>query len=77
MNCKPGSLAVIASGHNTKIRRQLINESVAEHQRQRRELWKQVAVAVASSSNSTTKGSMTSWADHALAEFDKRFGGAA
>lgn len=38
------------------------------------QLWMQVAVAVASSDNATTKHSMERWADHALAEFDKRFG---
>lgn len=39
-----------------------------------RQLWMQVAVAVASSDNATAKYTMEKWADHALAEFDKRFG---
>jgi len=39
----------------------------------RKKLWIDVAVAVAAASNSTTKYTMEKWADHALAEFDKRF----
>jgi hypothetical protein len=41
----------------------------------RKELWVRVAVAVAQASNSTTRYMMEKWADHALAEFDKRFKG--
>ena len=44
------------------------------HGQQRKELWMKVAVAVASSSNANTSSSMIKWADHAVAEFDKRFG---
>ena len=40
----------------------------------RKELWVGVAIAISQSSNSTTKYTMEKWADHALAEFDKRFG---
>lgn len=43
------------------------------HDQQAKELWMKVAVAVASASNSTTTSSMIKWADHAVAEFDKRF----
>ena len=44
------------------------------HEQQRRDLWMKVAVAVASSNNATSRSSMNNWADHAVAEFDKRFG---
>ena len=39
----------------------------------RKQLWVEVAVAVASSDNATRPSSMTTWADFALSEFDKRF----
>lgn len=38
------------------------------------QLWMRVVVAVASSNNATSRDSMNRWADHALTEFDKRFG---
>lgn len=44
------------------------------HEQQRKELWMKVVVAVASSSNANNSSSMISWADHALAKFDQRFG---
>ncbi len=50
-----------------------MNRRISEHQRERRELWMNVVVAVASSSNSTNRSSMTGWADHALIEFDRKF----
>lgn len=40
----------------------------------RKQLWMGVAVAIAQASNSTSRYMMERWADHALAEFDKRFG---
>ena len=39
----------------------------------RKKLWIDVAIAVASSNNSTIKHSMESWANAALDAFDKRF----
>lgn len=39
----------------------------------REELWKDIAVAVASSSNVAKSEICTIWADQILAEFDKRF----
>ena len=45
-----------------------------QEQDTRQQLWMQVVVAVASSDNATSRDSMNTWADHALAEFDKRFG---
>lgn len=39
----------------------------------RKELWIGVAIAYANSSNSTHIQYMAKWADHALAEYDKRF----
>lgn len=39
----------------------------------RQQLWADVWVAVATSSNCTKVEVPTNWADHALAEFDKRF----
>lgn len=44
-----------------------------DHEQLRKELWIKVAVAVAGASNASYVSSMTSWADEALKEFDKRF----
>ena len=43
------------------------------HQTVRQQLWCNTAIAVAASSNSCNKESMTLWADYALAAFDERF----
>lgn len=43
------------------------------HEQQAKDLWMKVAIAVATSSNATSHTSMNKWADHAVAEFDKRF----
>ena len=39
----------------------------------RKELWVGVAIAIASSANAVNSSSMISWADRAVAEFDRRF----
>lgn len=39
----------------------------------RMELWKDVCVAYASSSNAVSLSIMSAWADRAVAEFDARF----
>lgn len=39
----------------------------------RKELWIAIAAAVASANNAIHKQTMISWADYAVAEFDKRF----
>ena len=46
---------------------------IPNHTEIRRKLWRDVAVAVAGSSNAQHKTSTSAWADFALAEFDKRF----
>lgn len=46
---------------------------IPNHTEIRRKLWRDVAVAVAGSSNAQNKISTSSWADYVLAEFDKRY----
>jgi hypothetical protein len=51
----------------------LLPPVIPNHTEIRRKLWRDVAIGVATSSNSKLTGSMSTWADFALAEFDKRF----
>ncbi len=43
------------------------------HEDLRKELWIEIAVAVASADNSTNKASCAAWADYVLNDFDERF----
>lgn len=43
------------------------------HEEYRREVWIKVAAAVGGAANSTDKATMASWANAALAEFDRKF----
>lgn len=51
----------------------LLPEHIPNHAEVRRKLWRDVAIAVATSSNARVTSSMVAWADAALQAFDKRF----
>lgn len=53
-----------------------VGEAIEPQRDYRKELWMDVAIAVARSDNATKPESPTRWADQVLADFDKRFGGA-
>jgi len=46
---------------------------LTEHERLRRQLWVQIAVATAAACNTLDKSTVTSWANAALYEFDRQF----
>lgn len=56
-----------------RLKQEMARSYIPNHTEVRRKLWRDVAIAVAASSNAQQKSSMHGWADYALAEFDKRF----
>lgn len=50
-----------------------MNEQQAKHEEARKQVWSSAWSATANANDCKNKEVATSWADHALAEFDKRF----
>ena len=44
-----------------------------EHERERRELWRRVAAAIAGCPGASDKDAMRMWANHAVNAYDERF----
>lgn len=56
-----------------QVENECINKQNQKNEEIRKKLWCDVAVGVASSSNSSRITSMKEWADRAVSEFDKKF----
>lgn len=50
-----------------------MNEQQLKHEEMRKQVWSSAWSATANANDCKEKTTATSWADHALAEFDKRF----